>query len=338
MAPELSSNWKKLQAQIKAESTSQEKGKGKRKGEEIQNQGSQSVPNKRQKVLGKGKSISEKSTAPPQQRHGNAKAPRRPQMGNVQSSKVVEGGAKSGISPSLALWAEDNGISAEDLAEAYGLGIQDNSMISTASDRPNEGLAPGVEVGKYIAIDCEMVGVGENGYESALARVSAVDFHGRQVYDSFVRPKERVTDWRTHVSGVSPKHMATARSFEEVQTQVAELLKGRILVGHDIRHDLQILLLSHPSKLVRDTAKFSGFRKYGHGPKPSLRVLAKEILGVEIQSGQHSSTEDARIAMLLFRRFKSGFDVENANRFPDPTLASKPKSQQSKKSKKKRKN
>lgn len=332
---ELSSNWKKLQAQIKAESSSEGKGKGKRKAEEGQSKGSHSAPNKRQKVL--GKAIPQKKQSGELQRrpHGQTKAPSKPQMGNAQSIQVGSS-TKSAISPSLALWAEDNGISAEDLAQAYGLGIKDASVIKTASDRPNEGLAPDIELGKYIAIDCEMVGVGENGYESALARVSVVDFHGRQIYDSFVRPKERVTDWRTHVSGVSPKHMATARSFEEVQTAIAELLDGRILVGHDVKHDLQVLMLNHPSKLLRDTARFSGFRKYGHGPKPALRILAKEILGVDIQSGQHSSIEDARVAMLLFRRFKSGFDMENANRFPDAAQHSaKSKSHRPKQSKKK---
>lgn len=206
--------------------------------------------------------------------------------------------------------------------------------------RPNEGLAPDCEVGKYIAIDCEMVGVGEGGYGHALARVSIVDFHGRQVYDSYVRPQERVVDWRTRISGIAPKHMAAAREFADVQAQVAQLLRSRILVGHDLKHDLDVLMLDHPRRDIRDTAKFSGFKKYGHGPKPALRVLAREILGVEIQTGQHSSIEDARVAMLLFRRYKHFFDVEHASRYPDivpKAIEAKPKAKP-KKTKKKRRN
>lgn len=269
-----------------------------------------------------------------------ANKPSKPsQMGNAQSSQPQDV-PKATITPSLALWAEDNGISSEALAEAYGLGIKDTSMLKDASSvQPNQGLTPDIELGKYLAIDCEMVGIGEGGQESALARVSVVDFHGRQVYDSYVRPKEHVTDWRTHVSGIAPKHMYGARTFEEVQAQVAELMKGRILVGHDLRHDLLALLLEHPAKLIRDTARFSGFRKYGHGPKPALRVLAKEILDVEIQTGQHSSIEDARVAMLLFRRHKPAFDVENANRFgEDRGAEQKLKTKEKKTTKKKRKN
>ncbi|KAH9640133.1 hypothetical protein HF086_002793 [Spodoptera exigua] len=33
---------------------------------------------------------------------------------------------------------------------------------------------------------------------------------------------------------------------------------------------------------------------------PSLKRLAKEILGIDIQSGEHSSVEDARAAMQLY--------------------------------------
>jgi len=84
---------------------------------------------------------------------------------------------------------------------------------------------------------------------------------------------------------------------------------------------------------VRDTARFSGFRKYSAGKTPSLKKLVKEILGVEIQEGQHSSVEDARAAMLLFRRHKSAFDTEHARRFPTYAPGSGAKSKKKKKSK-----
>ncbi|KAH8895745.1 hypothetical protein GQ53DRAFT_743747 [Thozetella sp. PMI_491] len=326
MASGLSSNWKALQARIQAESTkSAEKRKATAPPTQVDEKGSR----KRQRI---GQDpISRKGPAAPvpAKQKGSGKS----QMGVAQSSKI-DTVAESGVAPSLALWAADNDISAEDVAEAYGLGLSKNSMLKETPGKPNEGLAPGLQLGKYLAIDCEMVGVGENGYEDALARVSVIDFHGRQVYDSYVRPQERVTDWRTHVSGVSPKHMRTAREFDEVQAQIAELLKGRILVGHDVKHDLRALQLDHPFKDMRDTAKYSGFKKYGNGPKPALRVLAQELLGVEIQTGQHSSIEDARVTMLLFRKHKPGFDVEHANRYPDPAKGKPPQGNGKKKKKK----
>lgn len=47
-----------------------------------------------------------------------------------------------------------------------------------------------------------MVGVGPEGVESTLARVSIVNYHGCVILDRFVRPREKVTDYRTWVSGV----------------------------------------------------------------------------------------------------------------------------------------
>ena len=37
-----------------------------------------------------------------------------------------------------------------------------------------------------------------------------------------------------------PSNLREAAAFEEVQAQVAELLKGRIVVGHAIENDLEV--------------------------------------------------------------------------------------------------
>ena len=60
-------------------------------------------------------------------------------------------------------------------------------------------------------MDCEMVGVGEEGKESILARVSLVNQYGQCIYDKFVKPSEKVTDYRTFVSGVRPEDIANGR-------------------------------------------------------------------------------------------------------------------------------
>lgn len=314
MAPELSSNWKKLQATLKQES----KASSDRKRKAIPTERERNTIAKRRRLEGDlvktAKVIS----------NGFIK---KRKMGIGSSSETPES-TNPELSATLALWAEDNDISAKDLAEAYGGGLKDTTIQGARADTINGGLSKGVDIGKYVGIDCEMVGVGGEEERSVLARVSIVNFHGTQVYDSFVRPKEFVTDWRTHVSGVSPRNMTTARSFEEVQADVAQIMKDRVIVGHAIKNDLAVMMLSHPKRDIRDTSRFSGFRKYSGGRAPSLKKLAKEILGVDIQSGEHSSIEDARATMLLFRRHKSAFDVEHAQRFPNHTpgtAASKPK-------------
>ena len=46
--------------------------------------------------------------------------------------------------------------------------------------------------------------VGVEGSQEALARVSIVNYNGHVLMDKFVRPKKRITDFRTWVSGVHP--------------------------------------------------------------------------------------------------------------------------------------
>jgi len=323
MAPELSSNWKKLQATLRQESKSSSERKRK------------VTPTERQlNTIAKRRRLEGNPVKVESGLLGRVAKKRRMGIGASSEQAEIPEATDEAPSASLALWAEDNDISPGDLAAAYGGGLKDTTIRGAKTDNINGGLSKDVDIGKYVGIDCEMVGVGGDEDRSVLARVSIVNFHGTQVYDSFVRPKEFVTDWRTHVSGVSPKHMPTAREFEEVQEQVSKILDDRVVVGHAVRNDLEVLMLTHPKRDIRDTSRFSGFRKYSAGKVPSLKKLAKEILGVDIQGGEHSSVEDARASMLLFRRHKSAFDVEHAQRFPvHPSSSSKSKPKKKKKAK-----
>ncbi|CAG8483461.1 6009_t:CDS:2 [Ambispora leptoticha] len=164
------------------------------------------------------------------------------------------------------------------------------------------------KIGKYIAMDCEMVGVGPDGLESALARVSIVNFHGVVILDKYVRPIERITDFRTPISGITPKLLVNAHTFKEVQKEVAEIIKDRIIVGHSIHYDFQALLLDHPHRMIRDTSLYAPLRQHARGKTPSLKKLAQEELGLIIQQGEHSSVEDAQVCMLLFRKHKKEWE------------------------------
>ncbi|KAI9724057.1 MAG: hypothetical protein M1812_000775 [Candelaria pacifica] len=290
---DLSSNWKKLQATLpkKFQPSTQ-----KRKASTFE-----PSPNIKKRKL--------EPTKSPNLSTSNKKR-------NKMEDSRINGKGKP--STSLTLWAEDNDIPTADLVEAYGVSLKNDKLpLSDPAAEINAGLSETAEIGKYLSLDCEMVGVGPTPSESsALARVSIVNYHGHQIYDSYVRPIEYVTDWRTHVSGISPSHMRLARSFDTVQKDIAALLDGRILVGHAVRHDLEALLLSHPKRDIRDTSRLGVYRQLSAGKTPSLKRLASEVLGVEIQEGEHSSVEDARACMALFRREKVAFEREHVARFP----------------------
>ncbi|KAL7430743.1 hypothetical protein ACHAXH_004985 [Discostella pseudostelligera] len=184
----------------------------------------------------------------------------------------------------------------------------------------NDSL-PTNEKQKYIAIDCEMVGIGIDGKKSALARVSAVDYEGNILLDTHVRVPERVTDFRTHVSGVRPKDIAptnrNAVDHESARTTVGQLLHNKILVGHALTNDLSALMLSHPRKDMRDTARYKPFmrpsgRSGGKLRPRKLRDLVYEQLGTKIQEEgkAHDSVDDARASMELFKVVRAKWEKE----------------------------
>ncbi|CAH1425695.1 unnamed protein product [Lactuca virosa] len=180
---------------------------------------------------------------------------------------------------------------------------KERSDNDEVSEREGNVLAPtssDSSITDEIAMDCEMVGVSPLGNKSALGRVTLVNKWGNVIYDEHVRPVERVVDFRTQVSGIRPRDLKKAKDFRVVQKEVAELLKGRILVGHALRNDLKALLLSHPKKDIRDTAEYQPYLKEGR--KKALRHLADEVLGVKIQNGEHCPIEDARAAMMLYMK------------------------------------
>lgn len=156
------------------------------------------------------------------------------------------------------------------------------------------------KLGKYVAIDCECVGVAPR-LRSALARVSIVNFYGVTHLDVYVKPNGRVTDWRTWVSGITPKHMKHAISYDEAQKLVAEIIDGRTLVGHSVSQDLNVLGLSHPEYLTEDISQYPYFRNFVNGKTPGLRTLSNKFLDHDIQGGSHSLVEDALATMALFR-------------------------------------
>ncbi|KAJ2773808.1 3'-5' exonuclease [Coemansia nantahalensis] len=162
-------------------------------------------------------------------------------------------------------------------------------------------------VGKYLAIDCEMVGAGFKGSRSILARVSIVNYHGHVVLDTFVAPMEPVTDYRTWVSGIRKQDLDGGRPFKDVQQEVADLLKDKVLVGHALRNDLSALMLTHPPLLTRDTARYPWPAQYG-AKGVALRKLAASVLQIAIQQGEHSSVTDAKTTMLLYRKVKDEWE------------------------------
>ncbi|AJT71376.1 AAR_G0048620.mRNA.1.CDS.1 [Saccharomyces cerevisiae] len=286
----LSSNW---QALLASESNPTSNGKNKQSNRKIRNV----------KKVSKTVNVSSTTQYAPRKRKNGSKI-----MDMVYNmNKEISKHEKDKLEGKVFEFNPNKANTSTTIKEPVKVGISEDTRINSNKSK---------EIGKYIAMDCEFVGVGPEGKESALARISIVNYFGHVVLDEFVKPREKVVEWRTWVSGIKPEHMKNAITFKEAQKKTADILEGRILVGHALKHDLEALMLSHPKSLLRDTSRHLPFRKlYAKGKTPSLKKLTKEVLKISIQEGEHSSVEDARATMLLYKKEKTEFEKIHRNTF-----------------------
>eukprot|EP00538_Stauroneis_constricta_P013319 CAMPEP_0119546624 /NCGR_PEP_ID=MMETSP1352-20130426/961_1 /TAXON_ID=265584 /ORGANISM="Stauroneis constricta, Strain CCMP1120" /LENGTH=333 /DNA_ID=CAMNT_0007591345 /DNA_START=234 /DNA_END=1235 /DNA_ORIENTATION=+ len=167
---------------------------------------------------------------------------------------------------------------------------------------------------RYVAMDCEMVGVGPRGYQSMLARVTCIGWDGNVLLDEFVKPTQPVTNYRTHISGITEQDLTLATmTIEECRTKVLSLLDNKILIGHALKNDMKVLQIQHPWHQIRDTGKYHQFmQKRADGilwPR-KLKDLAQTRLQRHIQQDgrPHDPYEDAKAALDLYRLVRCNWE------------------------------
>ncbi|XP_075996802.1 apoptosis-enhancing nuclease [Genypterus blacodes] len=216
-----------------------------------------------------------------------------------EQQPCVSGQHKAG-GPAAAMmerWEVDSGFSSE--------------SSPSVSGRSSPCLCPTM----VVALDCEMVGTGPGGRRSELARCSVLDYHGNVLFDKYVLPSQPVTDYRTRWSGIQRHHLRNATPFAQAREEVFTLLEGKVVVGHSIYNDFEVLDMPHPCHMVRDTgatrllSRLAGFPR---GHCASLKVLACKLLNRRIQAGKrgHCSVEDALAALDLYKLVEGEWEQE----------------------------
>jgi RNA exonuclease 4 len=209
----------------------------------------------------------------------------------------------------------DDGASVSDSSSSLSSSHHRSPKKKEKKPRKQQPSSPWTEAEKelFVAMDCEMVGVGKDGLKSAVARVTCVDYHHNILLDLFVKPDQPVTDYRTHVSGITPQHLEAedALDLETARSRVTQLLtrtENILLVGHALKNDLSLLKIQHPWQNIRDTAKYEPFMKVRFAndgilwPR-KLKELCHEYLNmnVQIDGRPHSAYEDAVAALELYK-------------------------------------
>lgn len=169
---------------------------------------------KHQRFMARRAVLEQKGLLSPHRRPGS----QNPEAGLEAHAELTEScdkvpKAKPTVSSSLSLSASPDSIARHhSVLLSQGNGSSGRVRTSSLVLRP----------GKYVAIDCEMVGTGPQGKLSELARCSVVNYEGDVIYDKYVRPELPIVDYRTRWSGITKQHMKNAIPFKAAQAEVRE--------------------------------------------------------------------------------------------------------------------
>ncbi|NXL42325.1 AEN nuclease, partial [Podilymbus podiceps] len=268
---------------------------------------------KHQRFMERRQLLEQKGLLGPRQRLGGQAPVAGPEAGSTTTPpcrKVPK--SKEVVSPSLSPSA-----SPDTIARHHSVLLSQGNGSSKGGGTSSPLLRPG----KYVAIDCEMVGTGPQGKLSELARCSVVNYEGDVIYDKYVQPELPIVDYRTRWSGITKQHMKSAIPFKAAQAEILKILKDKIVVGHAIHNDFQALKYFHPKDRTRDTSQIPVLNQRAGLPfraRVSLKSLARHLLQKKIQVGckGHSSVEDAQTAMELYRLVEVQWETELARSLP----------------------
>lgn len=147
------------------------------------------------------------------------------------------------------------------------------------------------------ALDCEMCYT-TGGIE--LIRVTVINPDMKPVYESFVKPENKILDYNTRFSGITEEQLSGVEtSLRDVQAILLCLFNSKtILIGHSLESDFKALKLIHTT--VVDTSIVFPHKR-GLPYKRALRTLMAEYMRKIIQNSLegHDSNEDAVACMEL---------------------------------------
>ncbi|KAJ9099926.1 hypothetical protein QFC21_003931 [Naganishia friedmannii] len=185
---------------------------------------------------------------------------------------------------------------------------RDPSMIKHVNLRPDEIPKPGTLIAidaEFVSLQLEELEIRSDGTKKvlrptkmSLARVSVLRGDGENeespFIDDYIHTSEKVVDYLTEYSGIN----------------VVDL--GCVFIGHGLPKDFRTINIFVPPEQVVDTVIL--YYEPARHRKLSLRFLAWFLLKQDIQLAEHDSIEDARSALLLYKKY---LDFIEEGRFKD---------------------
>src|SRR5438067_6171530 len=152
-----------------------------------------------------------------------------------------------------------------------------------------------------VALDLETTGL--YAEQDAILEIAAIKFQGVTILDkmeTLISPGRSIPFRVQRLTGITPKHVAGAPSFESISRPLQQFLGDYPIVGHSIPFDVGFL---RRRGLVRNNPLIDTFELatvlLPSLPSYNLGQVA-EALGVAVAPGRHRAMVDTILAMEVF--------------------------------------
>jgi len=192
--------------------------------------------------------------------------------------------------------------------------------LLTRQEAPTVGTMVAIDA-EFVTMKPEQLEISLNGAkklikprELSLARVSVLrgdnnsPRYGEAFIDDYIVHTEPIYDYTTNFSGIEQDDLNFYKSSKNLVTLQTAYRKlwlllnlGVIFIGHGLYTDFRTINLQVPQRQIRDTADL--YYKPDMKRQLSLKFLAYVMLKQDVQTGNHDSIEDARTALLLYKRY-----------------------------------
>ncbi|CAO3607066.1 unnamed protein product [Cunninghamella echinulata] len=191
--------------------------------------------------------------------------------------------------------------------------------ILTKDELPKPGSLIAID-SEFVALKQEETEIRSDGTKSvirpstlSLARLSILrgedgEKEGVPFIDDYIVTSEPVVDYLTEYSGIEADDLDPTKSTRTLVPLKVAYKKIRLLVdlgcifiGHGLKKDFRIINILVPPEQIIDTVDIYHIRNRHR--KISLRFLAWHLLDQEIQSQGHDSIIDAKMALILYKKY-----------------------------------
>lgn len=169
---------------------------------------------------------------------------------------------------------------------------------------------------RILFLDCEFVG----GYKelnrhgkwkgtSLLASICIMKYDGEIVLNTRVTPTKKIKSYIKWITGFTPQDLRNKRNDVEIISDVQKLVNGKVLIGHDLTADLEVLKISKETLMgIRDLSTSVVLKEKTECENSRLKLnnLANELLGRSTlnESGHHCGLRDVQAIRDIYLQFE----------------------------------